>query len=47
MFRLLPAGSYKFSYAEVGEGSAGQVQGDRVARKVERTYIDVFFSLGR
>ena len=52
---MLLAGSYRFSYTEVAEGSAGQAPGGKVARwqggkvagKVERTYIDVLFSSGR
>jgi hypothetical protein len=49
---LLLAGSYRFSYTEVAEGSARQApgckvvrrQGGKEARKVKRTYIDVLFS---
>jgi hypothetical protein len=45
--RLLLAGSYRFSYTEVAEGSAGQAPGGKEVGKVERTYIDVLFSQGR
>jgi hypothetical protein len=46
-FQLLLAGSYRFSYTEVAEGSAGQVLGVEVASggkaasvsKVGRVYI--------
>jgi hypothetical protein len=33
-------------YSPVRTGSAGQAPGGKVARKVERTYIDVLFPLG-
>jgi hypothetical protein len=44
---LLLAGSYRFSYTEVAEGSAGQAPGGKEVRKAECTYIDVLFSSGR